>query len=77
MDRDGWSGMFHECSFNNKYAFAISYLPLIVYNDITMIKYNSIEERRNGTKGGSGCVTTPGRLPPIAYLLLNASNASK
>ncbi len=18
MDRDGWSGMFHECSFNNK-----------------------------------------------------------
>ena len=54
MDRDGWSGMFHECSFNNKYAFAITYLPLIVYNNLTIIKYNSIEERRNGTKGGSG-----------------------
>ena len=50
MDWDGWSGMFHECSFNNKYAFAISYLPLVVYNNITIIKYNSIEERPNGTK---------------------------
>ena len=46
--------MFHVCSFNNKYAFAISYLPLIVYNNITIIKYNSIKERRNGTKGDSG-----------------------
>ena len=45
MDRDGWSRMFHECSFNTKYAFAISYLALIVYNNITIIKYNSIEER--------------------------------
>ena len=33
MDRDGWSGMFHECSFNNKCAFAITYIPLIVYNN--------------------------------------------
>ena len=64
MDRDGWSGKFHLCS---KEAIAISDLTLIVYNNITKIKYNTIEERRNGTKGGSGRVTTPGRLPIWAF----------
>ena len=67
MDRDGWSGMFHQCSFSNKYAFVISYLPVIVYNNITIIKYNSIEDRRNETKVGSGRETTPGTLPIWAF----------
>ena len=31
-----------------------SYLTLIVYKNITIIKYNHVEETRNGTKGGSG-----------------------
>ena len=31
------------------------------------MKYNNIEERRNGTKGGSGRVTTQGRLTPLPF----------
>ena len=39
-----------QSSFNNKYAFAISYLPLLMDNNITRIKYNTIEERRTELK---------------------------
>ena len=52
---------------NNKYAIVIAYLTLIVSKKVTIIKYNYIEETRNGTRGGGGRLTTRVRLRGWAY----------
>ena len=53
MDRDAWSGKFTLKESNNKYTIAVSYLRLITYKNITIIKYKSYRrDKTNEAKGG-------------------------